>query len=103
MNHREISRNKQKQTTRDRNSLYQGTSILYAFFYLQVFTFTKYYQHTSGYSFNGLPKKRQEVSRSDKKCQEASRGFYKHYNAFLCMLHSKIDHMVHVQVFFLFK
>ena len=48
---------------------------------------------------DGLSKKRQEVTRSDKKRHKASKGFYKQYNAFLCMLHSKIDHILHVQVF----
>ena len=36
----------------------------------------------------GLPKNR----------QEASRWFYKHYNAILCMLHSKIDRILHVHM-----
>ena len=40
---------------------------------------------------SGLPKTRQEVTRSDKKWHEASKEYYKHkhYNAFLCMLHIK--------------
>ena len=41
-------------------------------------------------------KKRQEATTSDTKRQE---DFYKHYNAILCMLNSKIDHILHVQVF----
>ena len=43
--------------------------------------------------WSGLPRKGQEVTRSVKKRQEASSGFYKHLNAFLCMFHSKMDHI----------